>query len=123
MLIQGIISIAAGVIAFLLPAAAAVGLLLLIAAWAVATGIMEIVAAIRLRKEITGEWVLILSGILSVAFGVLLFLFPRAGALAVIIWIGAYAIVFGILMITLGVRLRRLVREVEHHGRGFPATA
>jgi len=123
LLIEGIISIIAGVIAFVLPVAAAVGLLLLIAAWAVATGIMEIVAAIRLRKQITGEWLLVLSGLLSITFGVLLFLFPRAGALAVLIWIGAYAIVFGILLIALGVRLRKFIRTVEHQSHGFPAVA
>src|SRR5882762_993388 len=123
LLISGIISIIAGVIAFLLPAAAAFGLLLLIAAWAVATGMMQIVAAVRLRKQITGEWVLVLSGLLSIAFGVVLFLFPGPGALAVLIWIGAYAIAFGILLIALGVRLRRFLREVEHQGHGFPAVA
>src|SRR5258705_4907989 len=86
LLLEGIVSIICGVIAFMLPGAAAVGLLLLIAAWAAATGIMEIVAAIRLRKQITGEWLLILSGLLSIAFGVLLFIFPTAGALAVLLW-------------------------------------
>ncbi len=123
LLIEGIISVAAGVIAFLLPAAAAVGLLLLIAGWSVASGIMEIVAAIRLRKQITGEWLLVLAGLLSIAFGVLLFRFPGPGALAVLIWIGAYSIVFGILLIALGVRLRKFLREVEHQGHGYPAVA
>jgi len=123
LLIEGIISIAAGGLAFAIPSLTAVALLMLIAAWAVATGIMEIVAAIRLRKQITGEWALVLGGLLSIAFGVLMFLFPGAGALAVVIWIGAYAIIFGILMIALGVRLRKFVREVEHRAHGYPAMA
>ncbi len=123
LLIAGVISIAAGVLAFAIPGITAVALLILIAAWAVATGILEIIAAIRLRKQISGEWVLVVSGLLSIAFGVLMFLFPRAGALAVVIWIGAYAIVLGILMIALGLRLRKFVRELDHRAHGFPAMA
>src|SRR5258705_11260778 len=123
LLIAGVISIAAGVLAFAIPGITAVALLILIAAWAVATWILEIIAAIRLRKQISGEWVLVVSGLLSIAFGVLMFLFPRAGALAVVIWIGAYAIVLGILMIALGLRLRKFVRELDHRAHGFPAMA
>ena len=87
----------------------------MIAAWAVATGILEIVAAIRLRKEIRGEWLLALSGILSVALGVALAAYPRAGVVAVSWMIGAYAIVFGVLFIILGLRLRswRIGRRVS----------
>jgi uncharacterized membrane protein HdeD (DUF308 family) len=123
LLIAGIFSIIAGALAFVLPGITAFALLMLIAAWAVAGGIMQIVAAIRLRKQITGEWMLVLSGILSIAFGILMFIFPGAGALAVVIWIGAYSIVMGILMIALGVKLRRLVRAVEERGHGYPAVA
>ena len=78
----------------------------MIAAWAVATGILEIVAAIRLRKEIRGEWLLALSGILSVALGVALAAYPGAGVVAVSWMIGAYATIFGVLFIVLGLRLR-----------------
>jgi uncharacterized membrane protein HdeD (DUF308 family) len=125
LLIHGIVGIIAGLIAFLMPGITALALLYLIAAWAVVTGVLQIVAAIRLRKQITGEWLLALSGALSIVFGVLLFLFPGPGALAVVIWIGAYAIVMGILMITLGVRLRKWIRASEHPGggRGYPAPA
>jgi uncharacterized membrane protein HdeD (DUF308 family) len=83
-----------------------VALLALIAVWAMATGIAMIVAAIQLRKAITGEWRLVLAGLLSVAFGVILAFRPGAGALAMLLWIGAYAIAAGILMIGLGFRLR-----------------
>jgi uncharacterized membrane protein HdeD (DUF308 family) len=103
---EGVASVVAGALALFWPGITALVLLFLIAGWAIATGIAQVVAAVRLRKQITGEWLLALSGVLSVAFGVLLFLFPGAGALAVVIWIGAYAIVFGALLIALGLRLR-----------------
>jgi uncharacterized membrane protein HdeD (DUF308 family) len=108
LLLEGLVGIAAGVLTFLLPAITALALLYVIAAWALVTGAFEIAAAIRLRKVITGEWLLVLSGILSIALGVLLVLFPGPGALAVVIWIGAYAFVFGALLFALGLRLRGL---------------
>ena len=89
-------------------------MLYFIAAWAVVTGLAEIIAGIRLRNVITGEWLLMLAGVLSVVFGLMLIGFPGAGALAVALWIGAYATVFGILLIALGLRLRSW-------GRGHPA--
>ena len=105
LLLEGIVGIAAGLIAFLWTSPAAVALIYVIAGWAVATGILEIIAAIRLRKEIEGEWLLLLSGSLSVVFGILVAFWPGAGIVAVTWIIGAYAIVFGILLV-LGFRLR-----------------
>ena len=113
-LLQGVISIAAGIITFLLPAVAAVALLIVIAAWAIVIGVLEIVGAVRLRREIHGEWLLGLSGVLSIIFGLLLLARPAVGALAMVWWIGAYAIVFGALLIAAGLRLRQLARAVEH---------
>jgi uncharacterized membrane protein HdeD (DUF308 family) len=84
------------------------GLLILIASWAIVTGVLEIVAAMKLRKEITGEWLLVLAGLASVVFGVLLLLMPGPGALVLVWWIGAYALVFGILLVVLAFKLRRL---------------
>jgi uncharacterized membrane protein HdeD (DUF308 family) len=104
--LQGVTGIGVGVLTFLWPGVTALALLYLIAAWSLVTGGLEIAAAIRLRKVITHEWLLILSGILSVALGILLVLFPGPGALALVLWVGAYALVSGILLVVLGVRLR-----------------
>ena len=101
LLIEGLAGIGVGIITLLWPGITARVLLYLIAFWAVVTGVFEIVAAIRLRKEIRGEWLLALSGALSVLFGVALIVSPGTGALAVVWLIGAYAIVFGVLMIAL----------------------
>ena len=81
------------------PRAHAIAALYLVAAWAVVTGIAEIATAIRLRQEMTGEWALILGGILSVIFGLLLAVLPGVGILSLIWLIGIYAIVFGVLML------------------------
>jgi len=106
-LLEGLISIAAGVLAFVRPGLTSFALLLVIASWAIITGILEIAAAIRLRREITNEWALAFGGLLSIVLGVFLFLQPIAGGLALIWTIGAYAILFGVLLISLGFRLRK----------------
>jgi len=106
-----LVGIGAGLVTLFLPGITALVLLYIIAGWAVATGILELVAAVRLRKEIKHEWLLALGGIASVAFGVLIALFPGAGALALVIWIGAYALVFGALLVAFGFRLRGLGRS------------
>ena len=110
LLLWGLVGIVVGVMTFIMPGITGLVLLMYIAAWAVITGVLQIVAAIRLRKEIKGEWLMILSGLVSVAFGVLLFLQPGAGALAVA-WINAaYAFIFGVLMVLLAFKVRKLGR-------------
>jgi uncharacterized membrane protein HdeD (DUF308 family) len=111
-LLEGILGITAGVIAFVWPAITAITLLYVIAAWSIVTGLMEIVAAVRLRREIEGEWLLALAGLASILFGIVVVIFPGAGALAVVWVIGTYAVFFGILLIALGLRLRGLHRTI-----------
>lgn len=110
LLLWGVVGIVVGVMTFIMPGITGLLLLMYIAAWAVITGVLQIVAAIRLRKEIKGEWLMILSGLVSVAFGVLLFLQPGAGALAVAWIIAAYAFIFGVLMVLLAFKVRKLGR-------------
>jgi len=104
--VQGIAGIAAGVLAFVWPGVTALVIVWFIAAWAVVTGILELAAAIRLRRVITGEWMLALSGLLSIAFGVLVFAFPGAGAVGIAWVLGAYAGAAGLVLIALAVRVR-----------------
>lgn len=106
MVLEGIVSLIAGVGAFNWPGITALVLLSIIAAWAVITGVLEIVTAFRLRKEIEGELWMGLSGLASVIFGVLLFVFPGAGTLTLLWLIGVYAIAFGVMLIILAFRLK-----------------
>ena len=107
LLLSGVAGVLAGLAAFVAPALTALVVLYMIAGWAVVTGALEIAAAVRLRREIHGEGLLALNGALSVAFGVFVMIAPLVGALAVVLLIGAYAFVSGILLLALGVRLRR----------------
>ncbi len=106
LLLEGIVGIAIGIMAFLAPGITTLALLMYIAFWALLTGLLEIIAAVRLRKEIEGEWWMILSGVASIIFAVLLFLYPSSGALAMVWIIAAYAILFGVFLIMLGFKLR-----------------
>ena len=113
MVVVGLLGIAAGVITFFWPGITALALLYAIAFWAILRGVFEIVAAIRLRREIEGEWLLATAGLLSIGFGVLLLLNPGAGALSVVWLIGAFAIVWGVTLIALGFRLRGLPGRLQ----------
>ncbi|HJZ49970.1 MAG TPA: HdeD family acid-resistance protein [Roseiflexaceae bacterium] len=117
MVLEGLAGIVIGVLTFLYPNITALVLLYFIAAWSIVTGAFEIAAAIRLRREIEGEWLLALAGIASLIFGILLVVLPGPGALALIWLIGSYAIVFGVLMLVLAFRLRGM-RETMREATG-----
>jgi uncharacterized membrane protein HdeD (DUF308 family) len=106
-ILEGVIGIAAGVLAILLPPdVVTTALVVVIAAWSIVTGVIEIVLAIRLRTAIRGEIWMALAGVASILFGVILVLFPAAGALSLVWLIGAFAIASGVFWIALGWRLR-----------------
>jgi uncharacterized membrane protein HdeD (DUF308 family) len=106
LILEGIVGIGVGIFVFVHPAASALGLVTVIAIWAIITGIMEIVAAIRLHRIITGEWLLGVSGALSLLLGIALLAAPGAGLLFGIYLVGAYALLFGISLLVLAFRLR-----------------
>ncbi len=112
-LLDGIVGIAAGIVAFVWPGITALALLYVIAFWAILTGIFQIVAAINLRKQIEGEWLMVLSGALGVIFGILVAIQPDAGAVAVVWILGFYALLAGITWIALAFRLRGLGKEIQ----------
>ena len=111
LLIQGVCGIAAALISFFSPQLTAIALLYLIAAWAIITGTMAIVAAFHLRSHLPNELFLAFSGALSVVAGILAMIFPAAGALTVVLWIGICAIIFGIMLCVLGYRVRAWSRS------------
>jgi uncharacterized membrane protein HdeD (DUF308 family) len=112
LIVQAGLGIVTGIITFLWPGITALALLYLIAAWALIMGALEIAASIRLRREINNEWMLGLSGILSLIVGVLLVLMPGAGALAITWLIGLYALLMGILLLALAFKIRRMLASV-----------
>ncbi len=105
--IVGVLGIAAGLLTFLMPGLSALVLLFFIAGWAIATGVLQIIGAIQLRKEIDNEWLLILGGVISVLFGVGMMLAPGAGALALVWVIGTYAVIMGVVFVALALRLKK----------------
>ncbi|RMG81978.1 MAG: HdeD family acid-resistance protein [Chloroflexi bacterium] len=103
-LMEGFVGIVAGILTLTWPDIASLGLLFFIAAWAISSGLLQIVTAFQLRKEIDNEWMLGISGLLSILFGLFIIRFPLGGALAIASIIGIYAMTYGILMFALGWR-------------------
>ena len=112
LVVLGLLGIAAGVVAFLWPGLTAVTLLWILAFWAIAAGVMQIAAAVRLRREIEGEWLWILTGLLTVGLGVLLFLHPGEGILSVVWLVASLAVVWGVLLVMLSFKLKGLKGRV-----------
>jgi uncharacterized membrane protein HdeD (DUF308 family) len=106
LLIEGVLGITAGIVTFLFTPVTVVALVYLIAAWAIVTGVFEVAAAIGVRRHMPGEWLLLLMGFVSILLGVLLIGAPVAGAVIIAYWIGAYAIIFGTLMLAFAFRLK-----------------
>jgi uncharacterized membrane protein HdeD (DUF308 family) len=124
MLFEGLVGIGAGVLTAIWPGITAFVLLMVIAVWAVLTGIAEIVAAIQLRHVIRGEWMLAVSGVLSIGFGVVTMILPGPSALALVTILGLYAVVFGVLVTALGFRVHHwATREKRASAGGTPAPA
>jgi len=112
LLLWGFVGIGVGIMTFLVPGVTALALLFYIAIWAIASGVLQIVVAIRLRREIADEWLLLLAGLASIVFGALLMLRPAAGALAVLWLIATYAVVFGALLVILSFQARSFGRRL-----------
>lgn len=104
--VEGLLSIVAGILAFAYPGVTALVLLYIVAAWAVLTGMMEIVAAVALREYLSREWALVIAGILSILFGILLFVRPGVGLLSILWLVGIYSLLFGVLFIIRAFQLR-----------------
>jgi uncharacterized membrane protein HdeD (DUF308 family) len=118
LLLEGLVGVGIGVLTLFAPEVTALALLFYIAIWAVATGVLQIAAAIALREEIQGEWLLGLGGLASVIFGALLVARPGAGALAVLWLIGAWAFVFGVSLVVLSLKARGMRSQVPAPASG-----
>jgi uncharacterized membrane protein HdeD (DUF308 family) len=111
--LAGVLGIAVGAITLLWPGITALALLYLIAGWAIVTGVMQMAAAAQLRGELANEWLLGLIGVASVIFGVLLVVNPGSGALSVLWLIAAFALAYGLLLLTLAIRIRALFTRLD----------
>jgi uncharacterized membrane protein HdeD (DUF308 family) len=113
LVLRGAAAVLFAMLSFFWPGLTALALLTFIGAWAIITGVMEIVPAIQLRREIENEWLLAIAGVLSVLFGLYVIIFPGLGALSVVWLIASYAFVFGIVLIILGFRLRSWQQRIS----------
>lgn len=107
MLFWGFMGIGVGVFTFLMPNAAIIGVLFLVAFWTITSGLLQLVVAMRLRKELKGEWLLMLSGALSIIFGISLFVQPYSGVMALLWLLAIYAVVLGAILVLLSFKVKR----------------
>jgi len=117
----GLVSVAVGILTLMWPGAATFALVLLIGAWAIVRGIFDIATGIALRREIRYEWLLILTGVVSIIFGAFIAFFPVAGVFALIGIVAGFAIAIGVLLIAAGIMERRLQRRLALDGAAAPA--
>lgn len=113
LLLQGLFGVGVGVLTLFNPAITAVALVMYIAVWAIGMGALQVLAAVRLRHDITGEWWLAIGGVAGVAFGILLIWNPAAGALALLWLIGTHALVWGVMLVAGGFDVRRLHKQLS----------
>ena len=104
--VEGVAGVILGVLTFLSPDTTALVLVTLIAAWSIVTGVIEIAAAVQMRTLIAHEWLMILSGVVSIIIGVLLIALPEAGAISIVWLLGAYALIFGTLTLMFALQMR-----------------
>ncbi len=118
----GLLAFAVGILVILWPISAWFALLVLIAAWAIVRGVFDIAAAVALRHELESryEWLLVLTGIVSIIFGAFIVVWPLAGSLAVVAAVAAFAVFLGVLLIATGLRQRSLWRRGPGAGGGRP---
>lgn len=112
--LQGIAGIAIAVLTLVYPGITVVALMYLIAAWSIISGVLSIVTAIRLREMLHNEWLLGVTGVLSIGLGIIVAMYPVQGTLAFVLWLGVYALISGVLLIGLSMRLRHRWHEIEH---------
>jgi uncharacterized membrane protein HdeD (DUF308 family) len=120
LLFEGIIDIGAGLVALFMPVISILVAIWIMAFWSIVTGALMLAAAFRLRAD-HGNWLMGLGGVVSIIWGVLLYLWPIAGALVLTIWVGAYALIFGASMIALALRLRSRHTSPPSQVPGAPA--
>ena len=116
--LEGAAGIILGVLTFRSPDTTALVLLTFIAAWSIVTGVFEIVTALHIRTMIPNEWMLILSGAVSIIFGALLIALPSAGAISIVWLLGAYALLFGMLTVNFAFRVRGMRDTIGRQAPG-----
>ncbi|MEO3857066.1 HdeD family acid-resistance protein [Acrocarpospora sp. B8E8] len=121
LILSGLVSLAAGIAVLVWPRITALALIWLIGAWFLITGIVEIVGAVMRRKEVEGDWSMLLNGVLAALFGLILMLWPGAGAIALVALIAIFAIVLGAAMLVLAFRARNVTHHPGH--RAHPMAA